>query len=106
VQNGKNAAEAGLSGSAPTDEGSANAVSIDDDQAVAIRGMVEGLSERLAADGGTLDEWTRLVRSRLVLNEKDKAQAAYDAARVAHPEAANRVELDGLAREAGLKVSE
>ena len=70
--------------------------------APAIRNMVEGLSERLAAEGGTLEEWTRLVRSRLVLGETDKAQAAYEAARAAYPDAGERIELDVLAADNGL----
>jgi cytochrome c-type biogenesis protein CcmH len=76
----------------------------DDDAAVAIRGMVEGLHERLMSEGGTIEEWTQLVRSRLVLEEKDAAQAAYDAAVAAYPDAAERTELDTLAGSMGLVV--
>ncbi len=68
-----------------------------------IRGMVEGLSERLTAEGGSLEEWTRLVRSRLVLGEREKAQAAYDTAREAYPDAENRAALDQMAADAGLE---
>jgi cytochrome c-type biogenesis protein CcmH len=70
----------------------------------AIRQMVEGLSERLAKSGGSLDDWTRLVRSQIVLGDLAKAQTAYDAARKAYPDAADRAELDGLAAQAGLKL--
>ena len=64
--------------------------------------MVEGLSERLFSGGGTIDEWTRLVRSRLVLGQTDEAQKAYLAARAAYPDASVRTELDVLAADSGL----
>jgi cytochrome c-type biogenesis protein CcmH len=67
-----------------------------------IAAMVEGLSERLERDGGTLEEWTRLVRSRLVLGQPAEAQAAYDRARAAYPDPAGRTELDVLAADNGL----
>ena len=38
--------------------------------------MVDGLDERLAAKGGTADEWLRLARSRGVLGERDQASQA------------------------------
>lgn len=71
----------------------------------AIEGMVEGLSSRLESSGGTIEEWTRLVRSRLVLDQKDLAQKAYDAARAAFPDASVRTELDVLAADNGLVAS-
>jgi cytochrome c-type biogenesis protein CcmH len=45
-----------------------------------IRGMVEGLDERLRREGGDVAGWMRLARSRMVLGERDKAVAALDAA--------------------------
>jgi cytochrome c-type biogenesis protein CcmH len=86
-------AEAGLAGAAQPD-------------AAAIEGMVEGLAARLAAEGGTIEDWTRLVRSRLVLGQTERAQADYDAARRAYPDAAVRTELDVLAADNGLLASE
>lgn len=74
------------------------------DQA-AIEGMVAGLASRLETSGGSIEEWTRLVRSRLVLNQKDLAQKAYDAARAAYPDASVRTELDILAADNGLVAS-
>jgi cytochrome c-type biogenesis protein CcmH len=41
-----------------------------------IRGMVEGLAARLAAEPGDLDGWLRLGRSYQVLGEPEKAQDA------------------------------
>jgi cytochrome c-type biogenesis protein CcmH len=46
-----------------------------------IRGMVERLSARLHQDGSDADGWVRLVRSYMVLGEKEKAQAALADAR-------------------------
>lgn len=67
-----------------------------------IAAMVEGLSTRLTSSGGTIAEWTQLVRSRLVLGQTDLAQAAYDSARAAYPDANVRTELDVLAADNGL----
>ena len=69
----------------------------------AIRGMVAGLDRRLAAKGGSADEWLRLVRSYSALGEREQATKALDRARMAL--AADReavARLDGLARELDL----
>jgi cytochrome c-type biogenesis protein CcmH len=70
----------------------------------AILTMVKGLADRLNKQGGSLDEWTRLVRSEIVLGDLAKAQAAYDSARKAYPDAGPRQELDALAAQAGLRI--
>lgn len=67
-----------------------------------IAAMVDGLDARLKAQGGTIDDWTQLVRSRLVQGRTSDAQAAYDAARKAYPQAVDRDELDALALGSGL----
>ena len=64
--------------------------------------MVDGLDARLKAQGGTIEEWTQLVRSRLVQGRTGEAQAAYAAARKAYPQAVDRAELDALALSSGL----
>jgi cytochrome c-type biogenesis protein CcmH len=51
-----------------------------EDQQAMIRTMVDGLEERLAANPDDLDGWLRLIRSRAVLGEADKAKSAYDRA--------------------------
>lgn len=84
------AAQAGLDGTAPA---------VDD---AAIRGMVDGLAARLYESGGSIEEWTRLVRSRLVLGQTEDAQKDYERARIAYPDATLRVELDVLAADNGL----
>lgn len=90
---GLEAAVAGLNGD----------VALPDSTAVAA--MVDGLAARLKDNGGSIDEWTRLVRSRLVQGQKELAQQAYDAARKAYPDAKVRVELDVLAADNGLVAS-
>jgi cytochrome c-type biogenesis protein CcmH len=67
-----------------------------------IAAMVAGLQARLESEGGTVAEWTQLVRSHLVLGQVDEAQSAYDKARAAYPDAAQRTELDVLAADNGL----
>jgi cytochrome c-type biogenesis protein CcmH len=46
-----------------------------------VRGMVSKLAERLKRDGSDLDGWMQLVRSYVVLGEREKAQNAAAAAR-------------------------
>jgi cytochrome c-type biogenesis protein CcmH len=53
------------------------------DRTAMIRTMVEGLDQRLSADGADLDGWLRLIRARMVLGEKDKALDALSRAGVA-----------------------
>lgn len=73
----------------------------------AIRAMVSGLDRRLAAKGGTLDEWLRLVRSYSVLGERKQASHALDRARMALSPDAGAVErLDGLAKELDLRTAD
>jgi len=47
------------------------------DQEKMVRGMVEGLAQRLAAKPDDLEGWKRLGQSYVVLNEPAKAQQAY-----------------------------
>ncbi len=75
------------------------------EQAEMIEGMVGGLAERLYMDGGSVEEWARLVRSYLVLNDRDNAQRAFDAAVDAYPAAFDRGALDTLALDAGLTLN-
>lgn len=75
------------------------------DQKEMIAGMVSGLADRLASQGGSIEEWTRLVRSYLVLGDTDKAQAAFDEAVKAYPAAFDRGDLDAVALGAGLKLN-
>jgi cytochrome c-type biogenesis protein CcmH len=68
-----------------------------------IRGMVEGLAARLAANGGSLEEWSRLVRAYTVLREPEKARLALGEARKAlGANAPAMAALEALANELGL----
>ena len=42
-----------------------------------IQGMVDGLSQRLATEGGTADEWARLIGALGVLGDTDRAAAIW-----------------------------
>lgn len=81
-----------------------SAASVDGAQSAAIHGMVDGLAARLNKDGGPLDDWTKLVRSEIVLGDLVAAQKAYDLAKKAYPDAGDRAALDGLAAQAGLTL--
>lgn len=69
-----------------------------------VRGMVDGLMDRLARDGGTAPEWARLIRALGVLGDMDRARAI-------HAEALTRfagrdgdlAEIAAAAAEAGLQ---
>ena len=50
-------------------------------QAAMIRSMVEGLSDRLASQGGTAEEWAQLISALVVLGEEDRASAILGEAR-------------------------
>jgi cytochrome c-type biogenesis protein CcmH len=68
-----------------------------------IEGMVSKLATRLASNGGSIDEWSRLIRAYTVLHEADKAKAALVDAHKALATDANAVAgLDALAHDLGL----
>ncbi|MCA3623924.1 MAG: c-type cytochrome biogenesis protein CcmI [Methylobacterium sp.] len=75
-----------------------------EERARAIEGMVDGLAARLAQQGGSLDEWQRLIQARMVLNQRDKAANALADARKALGESAT-AELDRLAAALDLKAA-
>ena len=73
------------------------------DQKQAIRGMVEGLAERLANDPSDRSGWVKLVRSLIVLGETEKASSAAARAIEVHGADANFVEtIQAELRKAGL----
>ena len=80
-----------------------DAAAIPEAQRPMIEGMVSKLATRLASNGGSVDEWSRLIRAYTVLHEADKAKAALVDARKALASDANAVaSLDALARDLGL----
>ncbi len=52
-----------------------------------VRGMVDGLAERLATDGGTPEDWARLIRALGVLQELDRAGAIWTEAQTVFADA-------------------
>jgi cytochrome c-type biogenesis protein CcmH len=73
------------------------------EQKAMIEGMVNRLAGRLATNGGSLDEWARLIRAYTVLHQADKAKAALaDARKALAPDADAVASLDALARDLGL----
>ena len=54
-----------------------------EDRMQMIRGMVGQLSDRLYSDGGSVEEWARLISSLGVLGDTEKAKEAWDKAQVA-----------------------
>ncbi|HTZ66892.1 MAG TPA: c-type cytochrome biogenesis protein CcmI [Roseiarcus sp.] len=80
-----------------------DAAAIPEAQRPMIEGMVNRLATRLASNGGSVDEWSRLIRAYTVLHEADKAKAALADAHKALASNANAVaSLDALARDLGL----
>jgi cytochrome c-type biogenesis protein CcmH len=53
------------------------------DREAAIRGMVDALEARLFDKGGSSEEWRRLIQSRMVLGQREAAEAALERARKA-----------------------
>jgi cytochrome c-type biogenesis protein CcmH len=97
VVNGRLAA---LKGEPAPAEGAA---AIPEAQRPMIEGMVAKLATRLAGNGGSIDEWSRLIRAYTVLHEADKAKAALaDARKALAPDANAVASLDALAHDLGL----
>jgi cytochrome c-type biogenesis protein CcmI len=70
----------------------------------AIRGMVGGLAEKLSKNGHDVQGWLRLIRSYIVLDERQKAKAAAASARAQLAgEAQALARIDELVRQLGLK---
>ncbi len=68
-----------------------------------IRSMVSRLDERLAQSGGSVEEWSRLIKALAVLGEKDKAASRYRQARAAYADdEAASAQLAEAARKAGI----
>lgn len=52
-----------------------------EDRQAMIEGMVAQLSDRLATEGGSVEDWNRLIRSLAVLERLPEAQTIYDEAK-------------------------
>jgi len=74
------------------------------DRADMIRTMVERLAQRLTQDGSDVEGWLRLIRSYVVLGERDKALGAAARARQALAGADDKVRrIDALVKGLGLE---
>ena len=70
----------------------------------AIKAMVDGLAERLSAGGGSLPEWSRLIRARTVLGDRPAALQAVKTARERLADDKDALAaIDALADELALK---
>ncbi len=92
----------GLKGPSAADVAAAQDMTDEDRQSM-IRGMVEGLSERLATEGGTPEEWARLIGALGVLGETERAAAiAAEAKEVFAGNADALAAIAGAAQSAGV----
>ncbi len=75
----------------------------DGDRQDMIRGMVEGLSERLATEGGTAKEWAQLITALTVMGDASRALVILEEAqqKFASDEAALDI-VNGAAQQAGI----
>lgn len=86
------------------DVAAAGQMTAEDRQAM-IRGMVDRLAARLADDPNDADGWVRLIRSRLVLGEPDRAAEALRDARAAFAaDPATRSRIEAAAAEMGVRA--
>lgn len=75
----------------------------EEDRAAMIRGMVDGLEDRLTSEGGAPEEWARLIGALAVLNEPARAATALAGARAAFAgDAAALSTVNAAAERAGL----
>ncbi|MFS4580132.1 c-type cytochrome biogenesis protein CcmI [Phaeobacter sp. C3_T13_0] len=89
-------------GPSEDDIAAAQEMSVEDRQHM-IRGMVEGLSDRLATAGGTPQEWARLIGALGVLQDTERAQAIYAEAQQVFADVPDALEtITAAAESAGL----
>ena len=101
---GEPAAGAAPSPSVDTDPTGNKSAELTNKQRDMARGMVERLAARLAKNGSDVESWLRLVRSYVVLGERDKARAAAAEARRALASAPDKVRrIDELVKGLGLE---
>ncbi|MDE4133240.1 c-type cytochrome biogenesis protein CcmI [Phaeobacter sp. QD34_3] len=75
----------------------------DEDRAEMVRGMVARLSDRLATEGGTVQEWARLIGALGVLGDTEQARAIYQEAQQTFTGDSAALELiTAAARQAGV----
>jgi cytochrome c-type biogenesis protein CcmH len=94
-----------LPGPSQEDIAAARDMSSNDQQAM-IRNMVSGLAERLETEGGSVEEWSRLIRAYMVMGDKQEAQKALADAQAAFAESpADLSRIKDMASQLGLSDS-
>lgn len=95
-----------LRGAAPGPDAAAVAAAQDmtaEERSDLVRGMVEGLSARLAAEGGPAEDWARLIGALAVLGEDTRARTILQEAEAVFADSAPALDtLRRAARDAGL----
>lgn len=105
AKNGGTVAPPSLSGPSADDVAAAQDMSQGDRQEM-IRGMVDSLASKLEADPYNIEGWLRLVRSYMVLGDRDKAQTALKTGLGHFPAEGNEGrQLIALAQEIGLSAA-
>ena len=91
-----------LAGPSAGDVAAASEMS-DEDRQQMIRSMVERLSGRLASEGGSSAEWSRLITALGILGDTERAQAIFDEAKTVFAQDNTALnEVTTAARNAGL----
>jgi cytochrome c-type biogenesis protein CcmH len=73
------------------------------DQAAMIKGMIEGLEQRLGNDSRDLEGWLRLIRARRVSNDTEKAKGSLQTALMIFKDDPKSLDaLNSLAKEMGI----
>lgn len=79
----------------------------EDDRQAMIAGMVEQLDSRLEGNAGTIEEWQRLIRARMVLGQEDEAIAALERATSAfESDPQKQAQIHTFAEKLGLKAKQ
>ena len=74
-----------------------------DERQEMISNMVEGLANRLASEGGTSDEWARLIKALSVLGESDRAKKIWaEALNIYNNSPADLRVINDIAKEIGI----
>ena len=98
-------ATAGIPGPTPDQLAAASAIP-PSQQDQMVQGMVERLAARLKANPKDADGWIRLIRSRMVLGQKDKAHDALKQGLAAFPgDGASQARLNSAAAELGVPAA-
>ena len=89
-------------GPTPADIEASDEMTADERQEM-ISNMVEGLASRLASEGGTSDEWARLIKALSVLGDSDRAKKIWaEALNIYNNSPADLRVINDIAKEIGI----